>query len=97
MLSTTKLHAMRINGVFMNRIYIYMLLMLSGVSLYSADKNIQQLSDIKTCPHIIVNEGTAAVHTDIYTKLLNISRTLQEQVNDSDKHVPLPNKPYYPV
>ncbi len=81
----------------MNRTYICMLLMLSVVSLYSADKNIQQLSDIKTCPHIIVNEGTAAVHTDIYTKLLNISRTLQEQVNDSDKHVPLPNKPYYPV
>ncbi|KIX84865.1 hypothetical protein J120_05065, partial [candidate division TM6 bacterium JCVI TM6SC1] len=74
-----------------------MLLMLSVISLYSADKDMQQLSDIKTCSHIIVHKGEVAVYTDIYTKLLGISRTLQDQLNDFSKPVPLTNKPYYPV
>ncbi|UNE35149.1 WD40 repeat domain-containing protein [Vermiphilus pyriformis] len=81
----------------MNRTYIYMLLMLSGVFLYSADKDIQQLSDTKTCPHIIVHEGISAVHTDIYTKLLAISRTLQDQVNDFGKPTLLTDNLYYPI
>ena len=81
----------------MNGAYIYMLLVLSGVSLYSADKDIQQLSDTKTCPDIIVHEDEVAVHTDIYYKLLGISRTLKDQINDSDKQAPLPNEQYHPV
>ncbi|UNE35140.1 WD40 repeat domain-containing protein [Vermiphilus pyriformis] len=81
----------------MNTAYIYILLMLSVASLYSAEKDMQPLSNIKTCPLIIVHEGIEAVHTDIYTKLLGISRTLQDQVNDFGKLPPLPNEPYYPV
>ncbi|UNE35147.1 WD40 repeat domain-containing protein [Vermiphilus pyriformis] len=81
----------------MNIAYMYVLLMLSVVSLYSADKDMQLSSDTKTCPHIIVHEGTPAVHTDIYNKLLSISRTLQDQVNDLDKPTPLTDKSYYPV
>lgn len=81
----------------MNVTYIYILLMLSVVSLYSADKDMQLSSHAKTYPHVITREGIAAVHTDIYNKLLSISRTLQDQVNDLNKQVPLPNEPYYPV
>ena len=81
----------------MNTVYIYILLMISVVSLYSAEKDMQTLSNIKTCPLIIVHEGISAVHTNIYTKLLNISRTLQEQVNDFGTSVSLTDKPYYPV
>ncbi len=81
----------------MNIAYMYVLLMLSVVSLYSADKDMQLSPYAKTCPHIIVHEGTPAVHTDIYNKLLSISRTLQEQVNDFGTPVSLTNKLYYPV